>query len=258
MPTIRSGLLGKEVIDMSPRAVGYLRVSTRKQDVASQKMAIYEYCTKHGFKIDEEVGDMIHVICSSTKAVEDRMIHRVYELEEGDHLLVYSTSRLARTVRQAIEIVENLYKKGVIVHLIKDTLVLDTKNPSPATKMYLNMLAMLGQFERETISERTKDGLHAAMAAGRMPGPKKGSKRGSKLDKYTNVILTWYCDRNWSKARIARKLNDIKGKDGEPLGCSYISLHNFLKRRDIAALIKVKQEEIENQENELMKRINPQ
>ena len=258
MPTIRSGLLGKEVINMSPRAVGYLRVSTRKQDVASQRQGIYEYCAKNGFKIDEEVGDMIHVICSSTKSVEDRMIHRVYELEEGDHLLVYSASRLARTVRQTSEIVEDLCKKGVIVHLIKDNLVVDSKKPSPTVKMFLNMLATWGQFERETISERTKDGLHAAMAAGRMPGPKKGSKRGSKLDKYTNVILTWYCDRNWSKARIARKLNDIKGKDGKPLGCSYISLHNFLKRRDIAALIKVKQEEIENQENELMKRINPQ
>ena len=258
MPTRRRGLLGKEVINMSPRAVGYLRVSTRKQEVSMQKMAIYEYCAKHGFKIDEEVGDMIHVICSSTKGVENRMINRVYELEEGDHLLFYSISRLARTLRQANEIIEDLYTKGVVVHLIKEGLVLDSKKPSPAVKMFVNILASFAQFEREQLSERTKDGLYSAMAAGRMPGPKKGSKRGSKLDKYTNVILTWYCERNWSKARIARKLNDLTGKDGEPLGCSWICLHNFLKRRDIACLIKIKKEEIENQENELITRINPQ
>jgi site-specific DNA recombinase len=73
-------------------------------------------------------------------------------IEKGDALVVYSLSRLSRSTKDTIEIAEALDKKGADLVSISEKI--DTT--TAAGKMVFRMLAVLSEFERDQVSERTK------------------------------------------------------------------------------------------------------
>jgi site-specific DNA recombinase len=81
-------------------------------------------------------------------------------------LIVYSLSRLARSTRDAINIAERLEKAGA--DLVSLSEKIDTT--SAAGKMLFRMLAVLAEFERDLISERTKGALAHMASLGRRVG----------------------------------------------------------------------------------------
>ena len=85
-------------------------------------------------------------------------------------LVVWRLDRLGRSMRDLIDIVENLKLKGVGFRSIKDAV--DTT--TAAGKLFFHMIGALAEFERNLISERTRAGLTAARARGRLGGrPRK-------------------------------------------------------------------------------------
>src|SRR3954449_10855849 len=87
-------------------------------------------------------------------------------IRDGDALVVCKLDRLARSTQHLLEIVERVKRKGA--HLSVLNLGMDT---STATgKLLLTMIAAIGQFEREMMLERQREGIAKAKSEGKYKG----------------------------------------------------------------------------------------
>lgn len=99
------------------------------------------------------------------------------ELQQGETVIVSELSRLSRSTKDLFEIVEKIHTAGAQIKSLKESW-LDTTTPQG--KFMFTIFAGLSQFERDLLSERTKDGLKAAKARGRSGGrPSKRNEKGS-------------------------------------------------------------------------------
>jgi DNA invertase Pin-like site-specific DNA recombinase len=140
--------------------IAYLRVSARDQSVDMQKAALGD-CDRY---FSEHV--------SGTTMNRPELLSALDSLESGDVLLVYSLSRLARSIKDLCSIVETIQRKGAALKSAAEAL--DTS--TPAGRFMLNMLGCMAQFEAEIIKERTLAGLAEARKQGRIGGrPRKNA-----------------------------------------------------------------------------------
>ena len=94
-------------------------------------------------------------------------------LRSGDTLVVYKLDRLGRSLRNLVEIVDDLTRRGVAITSIKDNI-----DASTATgRMMINLFATLAEFERDMIAERCQAGRKAAKERGVKFGRKLGAKK---------------------------------------------------------------------------------
>ena len=96
-------------------------------------------------------------------------------LRSGDTLTVWKLDRAGRNLKNLIELVEDLKRRGVNFVSLKEQIDTTTATGS----LIFNMFAALAQFERDIISERTTAGLEAARARGRVGG--RPSKDNAKI-----------------------------------------------------------------------------
>lgn len=159
--------------------IGYARVSTVEQNLDRQLDGLKERGAERIFQ-EKMTG---------TKSNRPELEKMMLTLRSGDTLIIDSFSRLSRSTKDLIEMVEKLNEMGVNLVSIKEQL--DTTTATG--KMMLTMLSALSQFERDLIAERTKDGLKAARARGRCGGrPKVGTdaKRKKALALYDANTMT--------------------------------------------------------------------
>lgn len=165
------------------RVIGYLRVSTGDQDINVQRLELHEYARKNDLKIN----DFIKTEVSSRKSTQARKIDEMLEnLESGDLLLVSELSRLGRSVGQIIQIIDTLIKKKIRFVAVKESIKINGKQDIQ-TKTMITLFGLFAEIERDLISERTKQGLLAAKAKGKLLGRPKGSGK-SKLDPFKPEI----------------------------------------------------------------------
>lgn len=99
------------------------------------------------------------------------------QVRQGDVILIWKLDRLGRSLRHLLKVVDRLNEKGVGLKSLTDPIDTTTSQG----KLIFNILASLAEFERDLIRERTKAGLEAARARGRIGGRPKGlSKRGKR------------------------------------------------------------------------------
>jgi DNA invertase Pin-like site-specific DNA recombinase len=154
--------------------IGYARVSTQDQNLDLQT----DELTKLGCqKIYQEK-------VSSGKECP-QLMKMIENLREGDSVMVWKLDRLARSLKELINLVETFRVKKVNFTSIKDSI--DTSTVQG--RLLLNIFGSLAEFERDTIRERTKAGLSAAKARGRMGGKKKGLSPEAKKKAETAVML---------------------------------------------------------------------
>ncbi len=143
----------------SPRLVGYARVSTGEQDLQLQLDALRKAgCVKKNVYADKLSG------ATTARAGLDRCL---LQLKTGDTLIVWRLDRLGRSVRHLIDVVEDLRERGVGFKSICDGAI-DTTTASG--ELIFHIFTALAQFERRLVQERTKAGLTAARARGRLGG----------------------------------------------------------------------------------------
>jgi len=121
----------------------------------------------------------------SSEKERPQLIKMIENLREGDSVMVWKLDRLARSLKELINLVEILRVKKVNFTSIKDSI--DTSTVSG--RLLLNIFGSLAEFERDTIRERTKAGLSAAKSRGRMGGKKKGLSPEAKKKAETAVML---------------------------------------------------------------------
>lgn len=187
------------------KIVAYLRVSTDAQDMQGQRLEILDRANREGLQVNEWVSFEI----SSRRSLDERGITGLLErLDPGDLLIVAELSRLGRSLGQVIEIVNRLIEGRVRLWSIKDGIRLDGSGEAMdiATKTMVAVFGLMAEIERDLISQRTKAGLAAARAKGKVLGGRPGL-RASKLDPRRDEIQG-YLAKGVSQASIA-KLVDV-------------------------------------------------
>ena len=125
--------------------IGYARVSTQDQNLDRQIDALQKAGCERIF--NEKM--------TGTRSSRPELQMMLMTIREGDTLVVESFSRLSRSTKDLLDMVERLTKAGVQLISLKEDL-----NTNTATgKLMLTMLSALSQFERDLIAERTIDGL---------------------------------------------------------------------------------------------------
>jgi len=229
----------------------YLRVSKDIKDIEKQRQGIDEYCEKHGIEIDKDGDGIIHIVMDRYKIKVDRQLTKLFELGYGDTLIFYSMGRLGYSLEQMFMIITKLINAGVKVVFISEDLVLDRTD---LTEKRIKIWGELANAENERNRLNKRANL-ITRKRGKVIGRRHGQKVGSKLDKLTGVILSWYCDRGWSQAKIVRKLNKYTLSDGTSVGCTAVTLCKWLQRTDVARLVKLAKDRIEKQESERLHNI---
>lgn len=183
------------------RVVAYIRVSTARKDLDQQRLAIWDYAQKNRLTIDEFVTAKV----SSQKSMKRRRISDLLTiLQPTDVLLVSELSRLGRSVGQIISIVEKLIAKSVRLVAIKEGIDL-AGAADLQTKVMITLFSLFAEIERDLISERTKEGVMAARAKGKILGRPKGVLGKSRLDGKEEEIRL-LLQKRVSKSAIARIL----------------------------------------------------
>ena len=143
--------------------IGYARVSTLDQSLDRQ---LDNLNTQGCERIYQEK-------ITGTKAQRPELEKMMDSLRSGDTLVVESFSRLSRSTKDLLAMVDRLQVMEVNLISLKEQL--DTTTATG--KLMLTMMSAISQFERDIIAERTAEGLRAARARGRLGGrPKANTK----------------------------------------------------------------------------------
>ena len=141
------------------RTIGYARVSTTEQDLRLQVDALKaQGCEDALIFVDKASG---------AKAERPGLTQCLETLQAGDLLLVWRLDRLGRSMPHLATLVEELQERGIGFRSICDRAI-DTTTASG--ELVSNIFSALAQFERRLIQERTRAGLTAARARGRLGG----------------------------------------------------------------------------------------
>lgn len=136
--------------------IGYARVSTDDQNLDAQADALT--AAGAGKLFTDKISG------SNRKRPElDRMLD---QLRGGDVVTVTKYDRLARSLKDLLEIVDIIGERGAGFRSLAE----DIDTTTPAGRLVFHIFASIAQFERERISERTKEGLQAARKRGRVGG----------------------------------------------------------------------------------------
>ena len=139
--------------------VGYCRVSKSEMNLDRQIDALNE--------VGIDTRNIYREKVTGTTKERPQLIKMLEELQPGDTVVVSELSRLSRSTKDLFEIVEQIHEAGAQIKSLKENW-LDTTTPQG--KLLFTIFAGLSQFERDLLSERTKDGLKAAKARGRSGG----------------------------------------------------------------------------------------
>ena len=139
--------------------IGYARVSTQDQNLDLQCDALEKAGCK---KLFEDKA-------SGTRTDRPGFIKAMEILREGDTLVVWKLDRLGRSVKQLVDLISELHKKGIQFKSVTDAI--DTGTTSG--RIFFHVMASLAEMERELTVERTRAGLEAARRLGRKGGRKR-------------------------------------------------------------------------------------
>lgn len=183
--------------------VGYVRVSTVEQNEERQVLAMKE----HG------VDKVFIEKASGKNANREKLEEMLGFVREGDVLYVSEFSRLARSTKDLLAIVDQLSAKGVDIVSLKENF--DTTTASG--RMMLTVVAAIAQFEREIMLERQRDGIAVAKAKGRY-----SKEPLSVPDDAWDAAYADYMARRLSKAGMCKVL-----------GISRPTLNRILKEKGL-------------------------
>ena len=183
----------KQQSSSSGQKIGYVRVSSVDQNDARQ--------------LDGLVLDKIFTDKASGKDVHRPQLQALLShVREGDHVYVHSMDRLSRSLKDLQEVVELLTARGVAVEFCKENLKFERPGNNSGghtaaySKLLLQMLGAVGEFERTLIRERQREGIAIAKTKGVYKGRKSGLNAEMKL-KLREMIASGI-----SKTEIAKNL----------------------------------------------------
>lgn len=141
---------------MKSYLIGYARVSTEGQNLDRQIDALKKY----GVEI------IYNEKMTGTKRNRPELQKMLDRVTSGDTVVIESLSRLGRSTKDLIELMQFFQGKGV--HLVSLKESIDTNTSTG--KLLFTLMSAIAQFERDVIADRTREGLASAKARGRLGG----------------------------------------------------------------------------------------
>jgi DNA invertase Pin-like site-specific DNA recombinase len=171
--------------------IGYARVSTIEQTLDLQQDGLRQAGCEQVFTD--------HI--SGAKSERPGLKQALEFGRSGDILVVWKLDRLGRSLKQLIEIVTELQKRNVGFRSLTENI--DTT--SPGGKLIFHIFGSLAEFERDLIRERTKAGLVAARARGRIGGRPRAA--GLNDERKVALAQRLYDDKHTSIETICKMFN---------------------------------------------------
>lgn len=195
--------------------IGYARVSTSEQSVYMQKQALKLAGCEKIF------SDTASGVRADRAGLDNAMTH----LRPGDTLVVWKLDRLGRSLQNLIQTIKLLQEKKIGFQSLQESIDTTTSGG----KLIFHIFSALAEFERDVIRERTKAGLQAARARGRLGGrpfllaPKSVARLKKLYDARKNTVMeickifnisrpTFYNYLKAKSAKIKKKTPKIKKK----------------------------------------------
>lgn len=194
---------------MIAKAVIYARVSStgERQSTARQVADLKRYAETAGL----EVAAVYEEKASGAKRDRERLAACLEFLREGgaQHLLVTELSRLGRSLKQVLEVVDELTAAGVNIYFQAQGLntIVDGK-PDATVKAMVSMFGAFAELERSTIVDRLQSGRRVALEKGAFtPGRPAGSRMSDEelLAKYPKAAR---------RLRDGRTIREVAGELG--------------------------------------------
>lgn len=168
------------------KVVIYARVSTRdKQDINTQIDFLTDYAERNELNIIEIYKDIGESGSKDSRPAFDRMLFDMRS-RMFDSILVYKLDRIGRSVQHLIGLFEEFNRKNI--QFVSATQNINTTTPEG--KLFLRMLMVLAEYERELTISRINDGLKRARNQGKTLGRPKG-KKDSKPRRKSGYHLRW-------------------------------------------------------------------
>jgi DNA invertase Pin-like site-specific DNA recombinase len=194
---------------MNEIKVGYARVSTIEQDLSVQRDALVR------LGVDEAHIFVDHGM-TGTNRERPGLREALAAVRSGDTLVVTKLDRLARSLKDARDIADELTAKGVVLSLGGSTY-----DPTdPIGRLLFNVLGMVAEFETDLIRMRTREGMAIARAKGRLKGKQPKLTRTQRAHLYEVLDGGAY-----SQTEIA-----------ELFGVSRATIYRETRRRSAAAI----------------------
>jgi DNA invertase Pin-like site-specific DNA recombinase len=181
---------------------GYIRVSTCDQNIDRQL---------DGIELDQ--------ICIPERLSGKNTNRPVLQwllsiIQPGDTIIVHSIDRLTRSLKDLIDISEQIHSKGC--SLIAGSYII---NNDPNSKLVMNVLASVAQWEREIIHQRVMEGIKKAQE---IPNKYIGSKgRGKLKPEQIELIKSKYLTGKFSMVDLGREFN-----------CSAVTVFNYVSNKE--------------------------
>ena len=192
---------------------GYIRVSTDKQTVQNQKLAIKEYARINRLHNIKWFSETI----SGTKNYRKRKIGELMDIvAENDIIIITELSRLGRSMFMILEMIQFFIHKKVKVIAIKEGFIIEDNIQS---KVLIFAFSLSAELERTLLSERTKLGLERARKQGKQIGRRKGQHPKKYKLTGKKVFIKKELEKGRSKRSLAIELN-----------VRWTTLNEFVKR----------------------------
>lgn len=185
--------------------IGYVRVSTLEQHEERQKVELTEKAHVEKIFLDKLSG----------KDTDRPQLQAMLEFaREGDTVYVSEFSRLARSTKDLLDIVQQLKEKQVQVISLKESF--DTS--TPAGELAMTMFAAIATFERKIMLERQREGIALAKAQGKY----RGRKEAKKPADWQELVTKYKCREISTVSELVRIC-----------GCSRPTVYKWLKNSGI-------------------------
>ena len=156
----------------------YVRVSTQEQNPKMQEQALIEKAEKEGWNYEIFVEKES---TRKTRPIKYQLYQRLLK-KEYDAVMVWKLDRWARSAQELIREVTILDDRGVKFISFTDNIDLS----SASGRLQFNVIAAFAQFERDIISERTKEGLKRAKNVGKRGKDKKPRRKSGYHLRWAN------------------------------------------------------------------------
>jgi DNA invertase Pin-like site-specific DNA recombinase len=191
--------------------IGYARVSTQDQNPQLQLDALASASCEQVF----------HETATGTLRERPELTACLRTLRKGDALVVWKLDRLARSLKDLVEIVHDLNQRGIGFRSLTESI--DTT--SSGGRLVFHIFGALAEFEHSLIRERTIAGLAAARARGR-----KGGRKPALSSADVRKAAAMLADPSITKAEVAKHF-----------AVSRVTLNSSLARAEIVDLQVAKQ-----------------
>ena len=160
----------------------YTRVSTREnQNIDTQIRFLQDYASRHGLEVYKVYKDVGESGSKDSRPEIDLMLQDMRD-KLFNAILVYKLDRIGRSLSHLVKLFEEFSKKKI--EFISATQSINTTTPEG--KMFLGILMVLAEYERELTVSRIKAGLQRARAEGKPIGKRGKDKKRRRKSGYYN------------------------------------------------------------------------